>query len=166
MTSPAGLFQRSDMARRLMVVLALAFSAAPVAAQPAKPVEGALARWVETFNRGAPTAAYFSRDAVLVRGNGTFRGAAVIDEMEQRESKAGLRLSLQVDDVQVIGTDAATAVGRYTVTLPGPTGQTVPGVSLHILERMGNEWLVRAASFTRVQAAPPTTAAGLPSARN
>ncbi|HEV7578315.1 MAG TPA: hypothetical protein VGO85_19970 [Caldimonas sp.] len=40
----------------------------------------------------------------MVRGNGVFSGAVLIDEMERRESKAGLRLTLVVDRVQALGT--------------------------------------------------------------
>ncbi len=138
----------------------LSFGAA--LAQPAATsVEAALTSWVDAFNNGLPTAAYFASEAVLVRGNGTFRGAAVIDEMEQRESKAGLRLTLKVDQVQFIGPDAAAVISRYTVALPGPSGQIIPGVSLHMLQRAGNQWLVATASFTRVQAPPPTAAAAM-----
>jgi ketosteroid isomerase-like protein len=122
-------------------------------------VETTLASWIEAFNRGAPTGAYFASDAVLVRGNGTFNGAAVIDDMEQREAKAGLRLTLKVERVQSVAPDTAIVVGRYAVALPGPTGQVIPGVSLHVLQRTGNEWKVRAASFTRVQVPPPPSSA-------
>jgi hypothetical protein len=129
------------------------------AADVSKTVKTALAGWIEAFNSGTSTGAYFASDAVLVRGNGTFNGAAVIDEMEQREAKAGLRLTLKVEQVQSVAPDAAIVVGRYMVTLPGSSGQVIPGVSLHMLQRMGDEWKVRAASFTRVQAPPLPSAA-------
>ena len=147
-----------------LCVAALSFGtslAQPTSTNVAPTVEAALTGWVDAFNSGLPTAAYFASEAVLVRGNGTFRGAAVIDDMEQRESKAGLRLTLKVDQVQFIGPDAAAVVSRYTVALPGPSGQIIPGVSLHMLQRAGNQWLVGAASFTRVQAPPPNAAAAM-----
>ena len=157
---------RSLRRRQIAALCVVALSFGPVLAQPAitpasAAVEAALAGWIDAFNIGLPTAAYFASEAVLVRGNGTFRGAAVIDDMEQRESKAGLRLTLKVDQVQFIGPDAAAVVSRYTVALPGPSGQIIPGVSLHLLQRAGNQWLVGAASFTRVQAPPPNAAAAM-----
>ena len=157
---------RSTRRRQIAALCVVALSIGPVLAQPAATpapttVEAALAGWVEAFNNGLPTTAYFASDAVLVRGNGTFRGAAVIDDMEQRESKAGLRLTLKVDQVQFIGPDAAAVVSRYTVALPGPSGQIIPGVSLHMLQRTGNQWLVGAASFTRMQVPPPTPSASM-----
>lgn len=66
---------------------------------------------------------------------------------------------MTVDQVTFIGPDAAAAVSRYTVALPRPTAQIIPGVSLHMLQRADKQWLVRAASFTRVQGPPPTPAA-------
>ena len=157
---------RSTRRRQIAALCVVALSFGPVLAQPAATpapatVEAALTGWVEAFNNGLPTTAYFATDAVLVRGNGTFRGAAVIDDMEQRESKAGLRLTLKVDQVQFIGPDAAAVVSRYTVALPGPSGQIIPGVSLHMLQRTGNQWLVGAASFTRMQVPPPTPSASM-----
>ena len=157
---------RSTRRRQIAALCVVALSFGPVLAQPAATpapatVEAALTGWVEAFNNGLPTTAYFASDAVLVRGNGTFRGAAVIDDMEQRESKAGLRLTLKVDQVQFIGPDAAAVVSRYTVALPGTSGQIIPGVSLHMLQRTGNQWLVGAASFTRMQVPPPTPSASM-----
>jgi hypothetical protein len=157
---------RSNRRCQIAALCGAVLSFGTAVAQPAADnvpatVEAALTSWVDAFNHGRPTAAYFAREAVLVRGNGTFRGAAVIDDMEQRESKAGLRLTLKVDQVQFIGPDAAAVVSRYTVALPGPSGQIIPGVSLHMLQRAGDQWLVGAASFTRVQAPPSTSAAAM-----
>ncbi len=125
-------------------------------------VRSALANWIVAFNRGDPTGIYFATNAVMVRGNGTFHGAAVIDNMEQRESKAGLRLTLVVDDVQVLNSATAVALGRYTVLPPGAPGSPIPGVSVHTLQRLGDQWQVSAASFTRTQAPPlvASTASG------
>lgn len=167
-------FSRDPLSTRLCKIAALfvvALSVAPVSAQPVDShapaaVEAALTTWVASFNSGLPTASYFASEAVLVRGNGTFRGAGVIDDMEQRESKAGLRLTLKVDQVQFVGSDAATAVSRYTVSLPGPSAQIIPGVSLHVMRRKDNRWLVDAASFTRVQAPPPTPAGQVSNTQN
>jgi len=133
--------------------------AQPVPSDASSAVQSALTRWIDTFNRGESTSAFFASDAVMVRGNGVFRGGAVIDEMERRESKAGLRLTLFVDHVQPLGPDAAVAIGRYTVTPPGAAA-AIPGVSMHTLSRNGGQWLVRGASFTRTQGPPPAAAAG------
>jgi len=136
---------------------ALLLSCGGALAQAAPEVESALTRWVAAFNAGSSTGEFFAKDALLVRANGTFRGAATIDEMEQRESKAGLRLTLNVEQVNPIGMDAAAVVSRYTVMPPGSAGQVIPGVALHVLHRSGNHWLVDAASFTRVQPPAPST---------
>ena len=135
--------------------------AQPASAEASSAVQSALARWVDTFNRSESTGAFFASDAVMVRGNGVFSGAALIDEMERRESKAGLRLTLVVDRVQSLGPDAAVATGGYTVTPPGAAA-AIPGVSMHTLQRNGGQWLVRGASFTRTQAPPPAAAASSP----
>lgn len=135
--------------------------AQPAPAEASSAVRSALASWIETFNRGESTGAFFASDAVMVRGNGVFNGAALIDEMERRESKAGLRLTLVVDRVQSLGPDVAVATGRYTVTPPGAAA-AIPGVSMHILQRSGGQWLVREASFTRTQGPPPAAAASSP----
>ena len=129
-------------------------------------VRSALANWIVAFNRGDPTGVYFASNAVMVRGNGTFNGATIIDNMEQRESKAGVRLTLVVDDVQILNSTTAVAVSRYTVLPPGAPGSPIPGVSMHTLQRVGNQWHVSAASFTRTQApplvAPAASGAALP----
>lgn len=153
---------RHSLARsgaRWVAAMSMAWISTLVAAQTASPetsegVKAALAGWIESFNRGAPTAAYFAGDAVLVRGNGTFTGAATINDMEQRESKAGLRLTLVVDQVQFVGPDVAIVTGRYTVAPPGSAAQVIPGVALHTMQRTGSTWQVRGASFTRTQAPP------------
>lgn len=149
--------------RRLLTrVLAATCLSLPMAASMAQSspddipaaVRVALANWIAAFNRGDPTGVYFSSNAVMVRGNGTFNGATVIDNMEQRESKAGLRLTLVVDDVQILNSATAVAVSRYTVLPPGAPSSPIPGVSIHTLQRVGNQWQVSAASFTRTQAPP------------
>src|SRR4051794_9760885 len=113
--------------RRLAAVFAALLCCGAASGQSAPDVESALTRWVAAFNAGSPTGGFFSGDAVLVRANGNFRGAATIDAMEQRESKAGLRLTLAVDQVQFIAADAAAVVSRYTVMPPGAAGRVVPG---------------------------------------
>ena len=142
----------------LTLPLGLSMAQAPADDVPGA-VQVALANWIAAFNRGDPTGTYFASDAVMVRGNGTFSGATVINGMEQRESKAGLRLTLIVDQVQTLSPTAAIAVGRYTVAPPGASGSPIPGVSMHTLQRVGNQWQVRGASFTRTQAPPPDAAA-------
>lgn len=126
-------------------------------------VQAALAKWIAAFNRADPTAAYFASDAVMVRGNGTFSGSSVINDMEQKESRAGLRLTLVVEQVQALSPTTAIAVSRYTVTPPGAPAAPIPGVSMHTLQRVGDRWQVRAASFTRTLA-PPSVAAAAASA--
>ena len=143
---------RSLRRRQIAALCVVALSFGPVLAQPAitpasAAVEAALAGWIDAFNIGLPTAAYFASDAVLVRGNGTFRGAAVIDDMEQRESKAGLRLTLKVDQVQFIGLDAAAVVSRYTVLSLAPRGRSfLASRSTCCNARATNGWSVQLAS--------------------
>lgn len=116
--------------RLLMRLLAATCLSLPIVASLAQAlpedvpgaVRGALANWIAAFNRGDPTGVYFASDAVMVRGNGTFNGATVINDMEQRESKAGLRLTLVVDHVQILNSTTALAVRRYTVMPPGAPG--------------------------------------------
>lgn len=158
--------------RLLMRLLAATCLSLPIVASLAQApredvpgaVRGALANWIAAFNRGDPTGVYFASDAVMVRGNGTFNGATVINDMEQRESKAGLRLTLVVDHVQILNSTTALAVRRYTVMPPGAPGSPIPGVSMHTLQRVGDRWQVRGASFTRTQ--PPPPGAAPPSLRN
>ena len=148
--------------RQLMRLLVATCLSLPLAASMAQSspddipgsVRAALASWIAAFNRGDSTGVYFTSNAVMVRGNGTFNGATVIDSMEQRESKAGLRLTLDVDDVQILNATTAVAVSRYTVLPPGAPSSPIPGVSIHTLQRVGNQWQVSAASFTRTQAPP------------
>jgi ketosteroid isomerase-like protein len=127
----------------------------------ARSAEATLSGWIGAFNSGESTGRFFTRDATLVRGNGVFVGAERIDDMERRESKAGLRLALKVQPVEQLGTDGVWALADYELTVPGKEGaapQVIPGVSLHILERHGERWQMRVSSFTRVQQPPPRTA--------
>lgn len=120
----------------------------------AKAVEATLGSWVEAFNRGDSTVQFFTKDATLVRGNGVFVGGARIDEMEQRESQAGLRLALTVDRVEQIGAEYVWTLGRYILAIPGNGGaapQTIPGMAVHVLHRDGSTWRVKVSSFTRLQ---------------
>ena len=127
-----------------------------------KAVEATLNGWIEAFNRGDSTGQFFTNDATLVRGNGVFVGGLKIDEMEQRESKAGLRLALKIDRVEPLGTESMWTLGQYTLTVPckdGAPPQSIPGVAVHLLQRDGSTWRVKVSSFTRVQTPPPPQAA-------
>ena len=145
-----------------VIAVAAVPSYAQTAAESAKAAEATLSGWIDAFNRGDSTGQFFTKDATLVRGNGVFVGGPKIDEMEQRESKAGLRLALKVDRVESLGTDSMWTLGQYTLTVPGKEGaapQSIPGVAVHLLQREGSAWRVKVSSFTRVQAPPPAQAA-------
>lgn len=125
---------------------------------PNQAVEATLAAWIAAFNSGASTARYFTDDATLVRGNGVFAGSATIDAMEQRESKAGLRITLEVERVEQLASDVVWSFGRYKLTVPGKDGapaQEIPGAAVHALRRQGDAWQMQMASFTRIQAPTP-----------
>lgn len=135
---------------------------AQTSAESARAVQATLSAWIDAFNRGDSTGQFFTKDATLVRGTGTFVGGARIDEMEQRESRAGLRLALNVDRVEPLGVDGMWTLGQYTLTVPGKDGaapQSLPGVAVHVLERDGSSWRVKVSSFTRVQVPVPQQAA-------
>lgn len=130
--------------------------------ESSKAVEATLNGWIEAFNRGDSTGQFFTNDATLVRGNGVFDGGLKIDEMEQRESKAGLRLALKIDRVERLGAESMWTLGQYTLTVPGKDGappQNIPGVAVHLLQRDGSTWRVKVSSFTRVQTPPSPQAA-------
>lgn len=126
-----------------------------------KSAEAVLNSWIQSFNLGEPTRRFFTSDATLVRGNGVFVGAERIDAMEQRESRAGLRLALKVQRAERLSTDSVWALAEYELTIPGKDGaaaQVVPGMSMHVLQRQSGTWQMKAASFTRVQAPAPQVA--------
>lgn len=126
--------------------------------------QAALDGWIQAFNLGEPTRRFFTPEATLVRGNGVFVGAERIDAMEQRESRAGLRLAVKVQRTERLAADSVWVLAEYELTVPGKDGaaaQVFPGVSVHVLQSQGGAWQTRVASFTRVQAPAPRAASAL-----
>ena len=149
-------------AATVTLAASMSSSLAQTAPESTQAAESTLNGWIEAFNRGDSTARFFTEDATLVRGNGVFVGGSKIDDMEQRESKAGLRLALKVDRVEPLGAGNVWVLGQYTLTVPGKDGaalQSIPGVAVHVLRREADGWRTKVASFTRVQAPPPPRAA-------
>ena len=145
-------------------VIALASVAHAESRADADQVEATINAWTQAFNSEQPTGRFFTPDASLIRGNGVFDGGGTIEEMEQRESRAGLRLALKLDRVQALGKDNVWALGQYTLTVPGKDGaapQHIPGVSVHVLQREGASWRIRISSFTRLQTPPARASASL-----
>jgi uncharacterized protein (TIGR02246 family) len=138
-------------------------SAAPHAA-PQKTraeIESFMQRWVDAYNHGDATtfARLIAPDSFGVGDRGVISGTRRIERVEENEAKLGGKVaSMRVEEVRLLGRNAAVAAGPYAVTYSNPRPLTIQGTWMQVLERRHGVWQSIAASYTPMTAPPPPAA--------
>jgi uncharacterized protein (TIGR02246 family) len=156
------------MRRRLALTLYLAaaaaapaFAQAPGAADPKlrAEIEAVFTGWLEALNKadGRAAAAFFAPGAPAINPGGVVRGDSqdYVNRVAQ-QSQRNTNTMATIDEVKMIGSDAAYALGPYTVTQSTNKQHTqLQGNWLQVFERRGDAWKIAASTFTQV--GPPKT---------
>ena len=131
-------------------------------------VEALTAKWVEAFNKGdgKAVAALYSADNISVNRLGMMTGAKNYEERVQHEVKLGGKITLKVDQVRAMGSNAALAAGPYQITYTAnPAGSQFEGNWLRVFEREAGDWKIIASTFTPITTPTATTATGATAAQ-
>jgi uncharacterized protein (TIGR02246 family) len=161
------------MMRSLGVALLAAGVASPAIAQQGdaaqqksrQQIEAFMSKWADAYNHGdgKTLTALTAADSFGVGDHGVLVGDERIERMVENEAKSGGKITeLRVEDVRMIGPNAAVAAGPYTVTYSNPRPLTIEGTWLHVLERQHGTWKSMAASYTPKFNRPAPAAAGDP----
>ena len=132
-------------------------------------IEALTAEWVEAFNRGdgKAVAALYSVDNISVNPLGMMTGVQNYEKRVQDEAKQGAKITLKVDQVRAIGSDAGLAAGPYQVTYTAnPAGSQFEGNWLRVFEREAGHWKIIASTFTPLTTPTATTATGATGAQS
>jgi ketosteroid isomerase-like protein len=160
---------------RLVAIAALAVGlAGPAVAQQGTPsektrqqIEAFMHEWMDAYNRGdsAAMASLTTTDSFGVGDRGVISGNQRFQRAVQNEANLGAKVSsMDVDQVRMIGRNAAVAAGSYSVTYNNPQPVTIEGTWMEVLERQRGAWKSVAASYTPFNPPPPPPpAAGLSS---
>jgi uncharacterized protein (TIGR02246 family) len=153
--------------RTICLACAIAAAAAPASAQaPGAPeqkaraeIEAVFTAWLEALNKddGRAAAAFFAPGAPAINPSGVVRGDSqdYANRIAQ-QSQLNTRTMALIDEVRMIGSDAAFALGTYTVVRGGNNKRTqLQGNWLQLFELRGGVWKIAASSFTQV--GPPKT---------
>ncbi len=160
---------------RLLAIGALAVGlAGPAVAQQGTPsektrqqIEAFMHEWMDAYNRGdsAAMTSLTTTDSFGVGDRGVISGNQRFQRAVQNEANLGAKVSsMDVDQVRMIGRNAAVAAGSYSVTYNNPQPVTIEGTWMEVLERQRGAWKSVAASYTPFNPPPPPPpAAGLSS---
>jgi uncharacterized protein (TIGR02246 family) len=151
---------------RLLAIAALAVGlAGPAVAQQGTPsektrqqIEAFMHEWMDAYNRGdgAAMASLTTTDSFGVGDRGVISGNERFQRAVQNEANLGAKVSsMDVDQVRMIGRNAAVAAGSYSVTYNNPQPVTVDGTWMEVLERQRGAWRSVAASYTPFNRPPP-----------
>lgn len=136
-------------------------SDAPAAAR--QQIEAFMNQWVAAYNRGdgQAMAALTTTDAFGVGDQGVISGNQRFEHAVQNEAALGAKVtSMEVQQVRMLGRNAAVAAGPYSVSYSNPQPLTVKGTWMQVLERQRGNWRSVAASYTPATSPPVPTAAG------
>lgn len=161
------------MMRTLSVAMLAVAVASPAIAQQGgaagqksrQQIEAFMNNWVDAYNHGdgKTLTALSATDAFGVGDHGVLTGDQRIERIIENEAKSGGKVTdLRVEDVRMIGRNAAVAAGPYTVTYSNPRPLTIEGTWLQVLERQHGNWKSVAASYTPKFSRPTPGAAGNP----
>jgi ketosteroid isomerase-like protein len=149
---------------------ALAQQSAAADQKARQQIEAFMSKWVDAYNRadGKTLSALTTADSFGVGDHGVLSGDQRIERIiENEQSSGGKVISFRVDEVRMIGKDAAVAAGPYTVTYSNPRPITLQGTWLQVLQRQHGSWKSVATGYTPkfTQAAPtgvsnPQTSSG------
>jgi ketosteroid isomerase-like protein len=162
------------MVRLLAIaVLAVGLAGPAVAQQGAAPertrqqIEAFMREWIDAYNRGdsRTMASLTTADSFGVGDRGVISGNQRFERAVENEANLGAKVkSMDVDEVRMIGRNAAVAAGSYSVTYTNPQNPqplTIEGTWMQVLERQRGGWKSVAASYTPFNPPPsPPPAAG------
>jgi ketosteroid isomerase-like protein len=126
-------------------------------------IEAFMNKWVDAYNRGDgdTLVSLAAGDSFGVGDHGVMTGDQRIDRMVQNERKSGGKVTaLRVEEVRMVGRNAAVVAGPYTVTYSNPRPLTLEGTWLQVLEREHGAWKSVATSYTPKFNRTPPGAAG------
>ena len=138
-------------------------------------IETFMSKWVDAYNRadGNTMMSMTASDSFGVGDHGVMTGDQRIERIIQNEQKSGGKVTnLRVEEVRMIGRNAAVAAGPYTVTYSNPRPLTLEGTWMQVLERERGAWKSVATGYTpkfqRPEAAgarnqPPSSGSSTPS---
>lgn len=128
-------------------------------------IEAFMSKWVNAYNHGdgKTLTALTDTDSFGVGDHGVMSGDQRIERIVANEAKSGGKVTdFRVENVRMIGRNAAVAAGPYTVTYSNPRPLTIEGTWLQVLERRHGNWISVAASYTPKFDQPPRPTAGNP----
>jgi len=114
-------------------------------------IETFMNQWVDAYNRGdsQKMAALTAADALGVGDQGVVSGNDRFARAMQSAAAYGAKVTgMQVEQVRMIGRDAAVAAGDYSVTYNYPDPLTTQGTWMQVLERQYGIWKSVAESYT------------------
>jgi ketosteroid isomerase-like protein len=162
------------IARSLAIAILAVGLAHPALAQQSAAQETArqqievfMNQWVDAYNRrdGRMMAALTTADAFGVGELGVVSGNERFERAVQNGAAFDAKVtSMQVQQVRMIGQDAAVAAGPFSVTYNSPAPRTMQGTWMQVLERQAGGWKSVAASYSSSNAptAPAVAGAGNP----
>ena len=129
-------------------------------------IETFMSKWVDAYNRGDGNTmiSMTASDSFGVGDKGVMTGDQRIERIIQNEQKSGGKVTnLRVEEVRMIGRNAAVAAGPYTVTYSNPLPLTLQGTWMQVLEREHGAWKSVATGYTpKFNSPPPPATAGSP----
>ena len=147
------------MLKPFVVAVALISSSGIAAADSLRDqIQRLEATWLDAYQRGdgKAAAALVSNDVVVINSAGkTSGGGDAYASGVERYARIA-KLSVQVDDVQPLGDNAAMATGNYVANIKtGGSEWLDQGYWLRLYVRDGDGWKIRASSFSVKE--PPTS---------
>lgn len=160
------------IARSLALAILAIGLASPALAQQREAQETATARqqieafmnqWIDAYNRrdARTMGALTTADAFGVGDLGVVSGNERFERAVQNGAAFDAKVtSMQVQQVRMIGRDAAVAAGPFSVTYNSPKPMTMQGTWMQVLERQHGAWRSVAASYASSNAPMPPAVAG------
>ena len=122
-----------------------------------------MGQWIDAYNRrdARTMAALTTADAFGVGDLGVVSGTERFERAVQNATAFGAKVTgMAVQQVRMIGPDAAVAAGPFSVTYNNPTPRTMQGMWMQVLERQRGGWRSVAASYTPTNGPTPPAVAG------
>ena len=150
-----------------IAILAVGLAGPALAQQGAAPatdrqqIEAFMRQWIDAYNRrdAWAMAALTTADAFGVGDVGVVYGNGRFERATQNAAAFDAKVtSMQVEQVRMIGPDAAVAAGPFAVTYNNPTPRTMQGTWMQVLERQHGGWKSVAASYTPSTSPTPSPA--------
>ncbi|HWG80776.1 MAG TPA: nuclear transport factor 2 family protein [Stellaceae bacterium] len=120
-------------------------------------------QWIDAYNRrdARTMATLTTADAIGVGDLGVVSGAERFERAVQNATAFDAKVTgIAVQQVRMIGPDAAVAAGPFSVTYNNPGPLTMRGTWMQVLERQQGGWKSVAASYTPSTVPMPPAVAG------